>query len=414
MIRGVNPQAGWPPRSKNKPHQDGTLSWSGGVISAATVERCFAALHSCKLDAAAANTNQQPHPKANGNMSILTTPQIAALHAALAGRLISVCFGAGVDSTAMLIALKLAGIRPDVITFANMKAEKTATMLHIDRINNLLSQWGWPPVSVCAKVPLVSTGYNDLYGNCMKNETLPSLAFGKKSCSIKWKQVPQDQFLMGAKRGPNKCEPHPVWIKHLNTGQKIVKLIGYDAGIADMRRAKNLPFSDQFFDYYYPLQMLGWTRADCIHAITDALGADMVPFKSACFFCPASKQWELYWLAAHQPELLEMALVLERNALTGRHSRFDKVEFGSSWEEMVLNADRFPSSKTTVGLGRSFAWNQWARVNDVVDENFKVKRHQVDRDRFIFLSKPEAFKTHDNSLDRRNFHPVEVIVINPV
>lgn len=83
----------------------------------------------------------------------------------------------------------------------------------------------------------------------------------------------------------------------------------------------------------------------------------MVPIKSACFFCPASKMWELYWLAGHHPDLLERALVLERNALTGKHSRFDTIEFGTSWEDMVRNADRFPSTNTTVGLGRSFSWS---------------------------------------------------------
>ena len=48
-----------------------------------------------------------------------------------------------------------------------------------------------------------STSYADLYGNCLANKTLPSLAFRMKSCSIKWKHVPHDQFLKGAKSGPN-------------------------------------------------------------------------------------------------------------------------------------------------------------------------------------------------------------------
>ena len=105
----------------------------------------------------------------------------------------------------------------------------------------------------------------------------------------------------------------------------------------------------------------------------------MVPIKSACFFCPASKNWELYWLAGLHPDLLDRALVLERNALTGRHSRFSEVEFGASWDDLVRTADRFPSTSTTVGLGRSFAWNQWARVNDVVDAAFRVRHAAADR-----------------------------------
>lgn len=103
---------------------------------------------------------------------------------ALKGRLLAVCFGAGVDSTAMLIALYLAGIRPHVITFADVGGEKPETLAHVERMNEVLVRWGWPLISVCRKIPLPTTGYSDLYGNCLANETLPSLAFGMKSCSL--------------------------------------------------------------------------------------------------------------------------------------------------------------------------------------------------------------------------------------
>jgi hypothetical protein len=235
----------------------------------------------------------------------------------------------------------------------------------------------------------------------MANETLPSLAFGMKSCSIKWKQVPQDHYIKGARSGPNAQPPHELWLASRASGQRFVKLIGYDCGKADLRRSKSVSLGDTDFDYFYPLQQLGWTRNDCVRAITDALGVEMVPVKSACFFCPASKYWELYWLAAHEPEMLEAALVLERRALTGRHSRFDEVEFGAKWDDLVRNADRFPSTSTTVGLGRSFSWNQWARVNDVVDSDFKVRRDS--RDRFILLA--DSMRTADNAFDSRSVGP---------
>lgn len=313
----------------------------------------------------------------------LRPAQRRRLLAALKDRLIAACFGAGVDSTAMLVALHLAGIRPHVISFADLAAEKPETMAHLDRMNAVLASWGWPPITLCRKATLASTGYDDLYGNCIANETLPSLAFGLKSCSIKWKQKPQDQLLKGSRSGPNAAPPHPVWTEAQRTGQRIVKLIGYDCSPADMRRSRDFPAEDADFDYIYPLQLLGWTREDCVRVIAEVLGADYVPIKSACFFCPASKLWELFWLAARHPDLLERALFLERNALTGRHSRFDEIEFGASWEELVRNADRFPSSNTTVGLGRNFAWNQWAWANGVVDDDFRVRHGASDRARFL-------------------------------
>lgn len=331
--------------------------------------------------------------------AVLSASQICALQGQLGGRLLAVCFGAGVDSTAMLVALHEAELRPAVITFADTGGEKPETLAHVEAMNPILSAWGWPQIAVCRKVPLASTGYTDLYGNCIHNETLPSLSFGLKSCSIKWKTVPQDQYIRG-KSGPNAHPPHPVWRQVQRTGARILKLIGYDAGKADLRRSKNLAQADAHFDYAYPLQTLGWTRPDCVRAITQALGAARVPLKSACTFCPASKIWELYWLAANHPELLEQALDLERRALTGKHSRFDSVSFGASWEAIVRSHGRFPSGTSTVGLGRSFSWNQWAFMNGVVDEAFRVRREAADRERFARLT--DTLRNADNALDARS------------
>ena len=329
--------------------------------------------------------------------AILTAQQILDLRNALFGREIVVCNGGGVDSTAVLVALHAAGITPRVITFADTGAEKAATYAHIERFQAVLDSWRFPRTTTVKKIPLATTGYSNLEGNCVDNETLPSLAFGMKSCSIKWKQDPQDYFIKGCKSGPNACAPHAIWSETQARGERIVKLIGYDAGKADLRRSSKVKSADADFDYVYPLQILGWTRAQCVKAIIQELGVDFVPIKSACFFCPASKAWELFWLAAHEPELFERALVMERTALTGHHSRFSEVEFGDTWENMVKTGDRFPSSNTTVGLGRSFAWNQWARVNGVVDANFKV-RQEI---RLELARKADALRGDDNALDRR-------------
>lgn len=329
---------------------------------------------------------------------ILSAAQGQALRAALGGRLLAVCFGAGVDSTAMLVALREAGLRPSLITMADTGGEKPETMAHLERMNAVLAEWGWPLVDLCQKRTLPRTGYTDLFGNCWANETLPSLAFGMKSCSIKWKQDPQGQFIKGAVRGPNARPPHPVWLAAKARGERIVKLIGYECGTADKRRAAAAPIADADFDYAYPLQLIGWTRRDCVSAIEAALGAELVPIKSACFFCPASKDWELYWLAGTHPELFEQALLLERRAMTGKHSRFDEVVLGASWGELVRDAGQFPSSPTCVGLGRSFARNQWARVHGVVDDDFRVIRSAAGR----FLSMADALRDADNALDRRS------------
>ena len=123
-------------------------------------------------------------------------------------------------------------------------------------------------MTVCRKVPLAGTGYSSLSGNCLKNETLPSLEFGLKSCSLKWKTCPQDQVLMGVRRGPNRRPPpYSLWLQAQAEGRRIVKLIGYDCSKADMRRSHRLPASNKHFDYAHPLQLIGWYRQDCVRAI---------------------------------------------------------------------------------------------------------------------------------------------------
>ena len=286
------------------------------------------------------------------------------------GSPVIVCYGGGVDSTAMLIALHRAGITPDLITFADVGAEKPETYAMVETMSQWCRSVGFPEVVTCTKLTKPETAYNDLTGNCTDNETLPSLAFGKKSCSIKWKQGPQDQYLRGALSGPNKRDPHPIWLDCQRRGIKPVKLIGYDAGPADIRRSAKLKESDAHFEYRYPLQQLGMAREECIALIVDA--GLPVPIKSACFFCPASQKWELWWLAGAHPDLFEKALELEVTAMTGHHTRFDEIEMGAGFMELIGSGKRWPSTSTTVGLGRSFAWNHWARMNNVCNDAGKV------------------------------------------
>lgn len=278
-----------------------------------------------------------------------------------------VCYGGGVDSTAMLIALKDAGIRPDKITFADTGAEKPETYDTVRLMDDWLVKNDFPTVTWCRKKTLDSTPYEDLGGNCSANETLPSLAFGMKSCSIKWKQGPQDYVLKGCKRGPSKCDPDPLWVNSQETGVKLVKLIGYDSSPADIRRSKKVKREDADFLYSYPLQDLGWKREDCITRILEE--GLPVPIKSACFFCPASQKWELWWLAGAHPNLFMEALEIEHKAMLGKHSRWEDetCDYGEAWEDLINEpASQWPTIKITVGLGRSFAWNHWARENGIV------------------------------------------------
>lgn len=129
----------------------------------------------------------------------------------------AVCWGAGWDSTALLIELQRRGERPALITMADVGGEKPGTYAFIPVFRQWLLDHDFPEPVICHYQPQDATqqryleAVDDvacqlglrlteqgrlrlgrLYGNMVANDTLPGIAFGPKSCSIKWKVEAQE------------------------------------------------------------------------------------------------------------------------------------------------------------------------------------------------------------------------------
>jgi hypothetical protein len=251
-----------------------------------------------------------------------------------------VSYGAGVDSTAVLVGLWRRGVRPDVIVFADTGSEMPETYDYLPIIDAWLARVGFPALTIVKnRSPLA--GHTSLEDNCLKNETLPSQAFrggkpGGGACSAKWKHEPMDRWLLA------------------QGIERRVRAIGYDAGAQDTRRsAKGSTESKKHTRdvFWYPLQAWGWDRARCEAEIQ---GAGLpVPHKSACFFCPAMKKPELRAMALAHPGLLRRAIRLEREAIEGKHTERRKAE---------------GKKVSVLGLGRSFSWESFAREEKLLAE----------------------------------------------
>ena len=264
--------------------------------------------------------------------------------APIVGQPLAVAYGVGVDSTAMLVAMWRRGIRPDLIMFADPGAEKPETYAYIPVMNKWLESVGFPQITTVRYTP-TRAPYDTLEGKCLANETLPSLAFGKHSCSIVFKAEPQNKHVS-------------TWAPAIDAwaaGMKVIKAIGYDNGDQDCRRrakadtavakkeAAGASDADQYA-YWYPLQDWGVDRVECLRLIA---GAGLpLPMKSACWFCPASKKSEVVWLRDTHPVLFQRAIAMEDRARDGKHG-LDTVK----------------------GLGRNFAWSELAHIKaaEVVD-----------------------------------------------
>jgi len=256
--------------------------------------------------------------------------------------------GMGVDSVAMLVGLHAHGERPDLVIFADVGAEKPETYAYLPTINAWLASVGFPLVTVVKRV-VGPAGYRTLEENVLQNETLPSLAFNMKGCSAKWKAEAMDHWLLGCKRGVNAHAGFAPVVEAVAVGVKPVKCIGYDAGPKDARRTGK--DECETFRYRYPLREWGWTREECMRQI--AAAGLPVPVKSACFFCPASKEWELLWLAAKHPEHFMRTLKIEDTARAGKHGL---TEVKGLWGRKA--------PKGALGDG---SWRSWAEANGIVD-----------------------------------------------
>lgn len=227
------------------------------------------------------------------------------------GQPLVIAYGLGVDSTAALVGLNILGIRPDLILFADTGDEKQETYDYLPVIQAWLARVGFPPVGVVRRV--IETfkhwpPYRSLGENCLTNGTLPSLAFGFKSCSLKWKVYPQNQY----------CDRWDRAVAWWAAGGKLKKVIGYDAGTNDRKRyAQAVGVEDPKYDYWYPLIDWGWDRDRCKAEIAKA--GLPVPPKSACHFCPASQPEELHEL---KKVYLRSIVIMEARA----RPRLEKIE----------------------------------------------------------------------------------------
>ncbi len=251
-----------------------------------------------------------------------------------------ISYGAGTNSTAMLVGLHDRGERPDLILFADTGGERPETYQHRDTVSDWCESVGFPRIVTVAEE-------KDLETDCLTRGALPGIAYGFKSCSDHYKIRPQKRWL----KAQGITDPW-FWV-------------GIDAGEA--HRAK-------YAETRYPLIEWDWGREECVEAIARA-GLPQ-PGKSACFFCPSSKPREILELSRTHPELMARAFAIEAAAMEQ-----DRVcgECGGSGKSEAAD-DNFTCpvchgagvlQKTVKGLGRSFAWGDLVKFSEAQLDMFQ-------------------------------------------
>ena len=189
----------------------------------------------------------------------------------------------------MIIELQSQGKPPDLVLFADTGSEYHETYAYIP----LFHQWlddHHIPFDIVRYAPTRlngKPGYNTLLEDLLASKTLPAIAFGQHSCSLKWKIAPQTRAI-------ERWQPaQQAWA----ASDKVTRLIGYDASPRDLRRyGQSLRHDDPRFQNRFPLIEWGWGRDRCAERIRTA-GLPL-PRKSSCYFCTACKAEDIDTLPA--------------------------------------------------------------------------------------------------------------------
>ena len=214
-----------------------------------------------------------------------------------------VSFGAGLNSAALAVGIVEHAMPVNGLIFSDTGGERPDVYESLDRVSAYLQAHGYPAIEITrwTRVRAPYAGQHiDLETDCLRKQNLPSLAYGMKGCSVKFKAQPLDKAV----------KAHADAAAELAAGRKVERLIGYSAD--ELKRVMRSRPSNEW-KFRYPLYEWGWGRDECEEAVARA-GLGPVA-KSACFFCPAHTEPEIVQLGKVYPKLLQRALDIEANAV---------------------------------------------------------------------------------------------------
>jgi len=206
--------------------------------------------------------------------------------------------GMGTNTIAQLILCTQQGVKFDYILFSNTGGERRKTYNYIPIMNKWLVANGQPKVKILRQLNK-DKKFIGLYNDVYQRKSLPAIAFGYKTCSLKFKKGPFDVFINNNKDIQTR----------LKNGAIIHKHIGFDID-EEHRTTQN--FDTEKMVNIYDLVNAEMGRFECEKIIRDA-GLPPVG-KSSCFYCPSLKPYEIIELYESEPKVFYRAIAMERNA----------------------------------------------------------------------------------------------------
>lgn len=232
--------------------------------------------------------------------------------------MIAISYGGGVNSQGLLALAWQRGIRPDAILYADTGSEMPQTGRTVEGTSAWLAARDWPPITVVRWIRQDGR-FLALHEWCLAHRQLPSLAYGLRGCSVKWKRQPIEHAI----------KADSLAVAEWAAGRKVERWVGIDAGEAHRVGGSG---DEHLYHWRRPLVDARWGREECLEEAT-RIGLP-VAAKSSCWCCPAMRRREILDLRDRHPDLFAAAVEME-HAAAETTTAVHGLGRAWSWEEVV-------------------------------------------------------------------------------
>lgn len=242
--------------------------------------------------------------------------------------MIIVNFGGGLNSTALIIEAHRRGLKLDQIIFADTGSEKPGTYDFLEVFRAWLAERA---MALTVVRWIRERGANrgrfiPIHEQCLERREFPSVTYGLKGCTNKWKQQPIDKFVRAL-------------LAEVSDEVQVERWLGYDAD--EPERWNPGAWKPERWTWRAPLIEWDMGRTDCRRTILEA-GLPLPP-RSSCFICRNMRPAEIRELNDQHPEQMAIALQIEQRALTTLKTPGSLAGLGGTyaWADAVKQRDMF-------------------------------------------------------------------------
>jgi hypothetical protein len=249
-------------------------------------------------------------------------------------------YGGGLNSTALIVEAVRRGERIDHVVFADTGSEKPDTYTFMETFARWLASH---ELTITVVRWIRQRGehageFVSVHQQCLERGEFPSVTYGLKGCTTKWKQQPLDKYVRGLLATVDEGEPVERWL-------------GFDAD--EPGRWTPERWTPERWTWRAPLIEWDMGRTDCRRAI-EASGLPLPP-RSSCFICRNMRAAEVRDMAAKHPETMATALEIERRALANLSPDAKIAGLGGSvaWVDVVKQQSMFTPAEEPC----AFCWD---------------------------------------------------------